>query len=681
MAHAFIVAGCLLLAADVDQLSVLPEQVNNVPRQEMVYEHLRGLAEKALQRRLKVVNNLKTAEQVRAYQQSRKQFFLEKIGTFPKRTPLNAKVTGKVERDDYVVERVIFESRPKHYVTALMYLPKKEPPFPGVLVPCGHSVNGKLYGAYQAACILLVKHGHAVLCFDPIEQGERYQLFKPEGDIHGTPVMNHCLLGLGSTLVGRDAAHYEIWDGMRAIDYLQSRPEVDAERIGCTGNSGGGNQTGYLMALDDRIDCAAPSCFLTNFHWLLDTFGPPDAEQHIHGQLAFGMDHPDYVIMRAPKPTRMLVATKDNCAGIDGARDCYQQAKQIYGLLGKPERLTIVEADAPHGFSRTLRVGAVDWMQRWLLKRDEPVVEPNLGRFYLRPEEGTCTDEGQVMRITGARSTYAFNIDLENQLRQQRRKLWQTTDRAKLLETVRRVADISELSDLSEPEVQNTDRVERDDCRIEKLIFKVADDLWLPALMFVPPELKGPSCLFVCDYGKHHFHGKNSLIGQRVKAGQLVLAVDLPDLGETKTRGDNKTLRRGYLPMLLGRSFLALRADEILRAARWLAKHGPSAVEQPVELVAVGYEVGPPALHATVLEPQLFVSTSLDRSPLTWTDMVTTQLPFGHYRINTWYVNLVHGALKTYDLADLIGCLPNDKLTVSNPVDCWNRPPKEAQKK
>ena len=106
MAHAFIVAGCLLLAADVDQLSVLPEQVNNVPRQEMVYEHLRGLAEKALQRRLKVVNNLKTAEQVRAYQQSRKQFFLEKIGTFPKRTPLNAKVTGKVERDDYVVERV-----------------------------------------------------------------------------------------------------------------------------------------------------------------------------------------------------------------------------------------------------------------------------------------------------------------------------------------------------------------------------------------------------------------------------------------------------------------------------------------------------------------------------------------------------------------------------------------------
>ena len=125
------------------------------------------------------------------------------------------------------------------------------PPFPGVIVPCGHAGEAKAYEAYQTMGALLALNGMAALVFDPIDQGERSQMPSALPQIQGTTA--HTMLGVGSILLGRSTARFEIWDGMRAIDYLQSRPEIDPNRIGCTGNSGGGTQTSYLMALDDRI--------------------------------------------------------------------------------------------------------------------------------------------------------------------------------------------------------------------------------------------------------------------------------------------------------------------------------------------------------------------------------------------------------------------------------------------
>jgi len=658
-----------------EDLSVLPASVNGVEPQDMVYQHLLRRAREMLDRRLAEQAELKTADDVAVYQRKRKLFFLEKIGVLPERTPINPRVTGTIERDDYRIEKVIFESRPRHYVTAYFYLPKGRPPFPGVLVPCGHTDNGKLGGSYQAACILLAKQGMAVLCFDPIEQGERYQLFNGDGTRRGTPVMNHSLVGLGSTLVGRNAAQFEIWDGMRAIDYLQSRPEVDPERIGCTGNSGGGTQTAYLMALDDRITCAAPSCYLTNFWWLLQTFGPPDAEQLIHAQIAFGMDHPDYVIMRAPKPTRMLLALHDNCADIRGAQENYRQGKRIFTLLGKPDQLTVVEADAPHGFSPTLRIGAVEWMQQWLLRQDRPVTElPYYGHHYVRKEEASCTLEGQVMRLPGARSTYDFNAESETQLAQDRKRRWQTTDRGSMQTEVRRIAAIEKLTELAEPEVEKVGTIERDGYRIDKLIFRPAPDLWLPALAFVPQEPSGEACLYLHFVGKHYHAAPHGPIVKRVKQGQVVLAFDLPDLGETKAGRGTKYIRRAYFPYLLGESMVAMRAREILRCARFLRGFESPGGPRPVHLAAIGYGVGPAAMHAAALEPQLFASYTFEACPLSWTGLVHSKLPQGHYMGNHWIACIVHGALQTYDLTDLLACLPKEKVTILKPVDCWNRP-------
>src|SRR5439155_13767912 len=158
-------------------------------------------------------------------------------------------------------------------------------------------------------------------------------------------------------LVGRHAAHYRTWDAIRALDYLASRPEVDPRRLGCTGNSGGGTLTAYLMALDDRVAAAAPSCYITSLERLFETIGPQDAEQNITGQVAFGMEHADYVTMRAPKPTLICTATQD-FFDIQGSWTTFREAKLLYGLVGHGEHVDPFEYNDKHGCSKPRRGAA-----------------------------------------------------------------------------------------------------------------------------------------------------------------------------------------------------------------------------------------------------------------------------------------------------------------------------------
>ena len=284
-------------------------------------------------------------------------------------------------------------------------------------MPCGHSDNGKAYESYQRVCILLARNGMAVLCYDPIGQGERFQLLDAQGKpvIRGTT--EHTMAGIGALLVGRQLASYRIWDGFRALDYLASRPEVDPDRLGCTGNSGGGTMTAYLMALDDRITVAAPSCYITSLERLFATIGPQDAEQNITGQVAAGMEHADYVTMRAPKPTLLTVGTRD-FFDIQGSWDTFREVKLIYGRLGFGERVDLFESDEEHGFTTPRRVATARWMRRWLLKQDEAVDEPD---FPIATDaELQCTRTGQVLSDFKDMSVFDLNAERERELRSAR---------------------------------------------------------------------------------------------------------------------------------------------------------------------------------------------------------------------------------------------------------------------
>jgi dienelactone hydrolase len=475
------------------------------------------------------------------------------------------------------------------------------------------------------------------------------------------------MLGVGSMLLGRNTARFEIWDGMRGIDYLQSRPEVDPTRIGCTGNSGGGTQTSYLMSLDDRIIAAAPSCYITSFKRLLSTIGPQDAEQNIYGQLAFGMDHADYLMMRAPTPILICAATKD-FFDIGGTWESFRYAKRLYSRMEFAERIELLENDAPHNYNKLQRQSVVRWMSRWLLKKDESITEPEIE--LLSEEEIKCTPEGQVMALKGARSTYDLNRDYEKKLAKQRKELWKKKSRTEMLNRVCELAGIRKLTELPKPRVESIGIEDRSDYKIEKLIIKPEEGIYLPALMFLPKQTRPEgTVLYLHEKGKGADTAPGGAIEKLVKAGRSVLAVDLRGTGETQQTGQKKlgeatgfNWKNLYTAYLLGRSYVGMRAEDVLICARFLQQQE----DVRVDLVAVGH-VSVPALHAAALEPDMFRSVKLIRGLVSWSNIIESG------RSKNQLVNTVHGALTVYDLPDLAATL-GDKLTIEEPLNALGEP-------
>ncbi|MEY4176730.1 MAG: Acetyl esterase Axe7A precursor [Planctomycetota bacterium] len=651
----FVLAGA---ARAADDLTCLKPETGAPAPSTLFYDSLRAEAYQSLDRRRDAYEKLKTVEEIQAYQKRLREFFVEQLGGFPEHGPLNAQTTGRVVGDGYTIEKVIFDSQPGHRITANLYLPAGTEvgakatggtgatPIPAVLVSSGHSRTAKTAGYNQRFAIIMAKNGIAALAYDPIGQGERSQFLTADGkpQFSGTTT-EHFLVGVGAIPTGTGTARYRAWDGIRAIDYLASRPEIDMKRIGFTGCSGGGTLTSYIMALDDRIACAAPACYLTTFRRLLETIGPQDAEQNIFGQVGYGLDQPDYVILRAPRPT-IISATTGDFFDIQGTWDNYRQAKRIYARFGYPERVDLVEAEGGHGVQPGNLVGIVRWMRRWLLGRDEAVPEPDI---KTHPEADLlCTPQGQVLRLPGEKSVIDLNADRAAALEANRKKFWESTPRAETLAKVRAVAGIRPLADIPPAKWEKAGKVQRDGYHIDKVVLRTDTGVPLPALTFHPPEPRDEAYLYVHDGGKAADDGPDGPIVKLVKEGYVVVAVDLRGWGETAAGkpdpllGDWKTF---YLSYLLGKSLVGMRTEDILTAGRWVANYQS---KQPREVRLVGVGKGAvPALHAAALEPSLFRSVTLRDGLDSWSSLARQRVPAGQLE------NTVHGALRFYDLPDL----------------------------
>lgn len=621
------------------------------------YATLQQQAYEALDRRLEVIHALLTPEEIRKYQARKREFFLDQLGGLPEeKSPLNAVTVRTIEEDGYRIENVIFNSRPRHRITANFYLPEGEGPFPAIVIASGHSRTAKTAEYNQRYALMMVRCGMAALCFDPIGQGERSQILNEEGEnrFPGTTT-EHLLVGVGSILVGRNTATYEVWDAMRSIDYLVSRPEIDPERIGMTGCSGGGTQTSYAMALDDRIQCAAPSCYVTTFRRLIETIGPQDAEQNIHGQIQHGLDHPDYLIMRAPKPT-LIGATNGDYFPIDGSWIALRQAKQIFGRLGFPERVDLVEGDGEHGVPPQNLATIGHWMKRWLLDRDEPVTAIEIAHRPL--EELHCTESGQVLSEDGELSVFDLNAAKERELAEQRKTLWQETEPAVLPEKIREKIGLPvEPGKTESPIVESVgSALQRDEYLVEKRVVRSGLSTTLPTLIFRPQNPDGRVCLYLHPEGKFADAAPGGTIEQQVLSGKTVVAVDLSGQGETSKfertdlHGDWKTASLAYL---LGQSIIGIRTGDTLTMARIASE----LVEENtgIELMATG-EAGIVALHAAALEPDLFQSVRLVDSPNSWAELVPQPVP------GIGFDYTVHGALELYDLPDLVSLIGKDRV-------------------
>ncbi|HIE96949.1 MAG TPA: hypothetical protein EYG03_28815 [Planctomycetes bacterium] len=624
---------------------------------EGLYAHLQQQAYAALDRRTTAYEQLKTPGQIRTYQKKLREFFVNQLGGFPERTPLNARTVRTIHADGYRIENVIFDSLPNHHITANLYLPDTASAVPGVVVSSGHSRTAKTADYNQRFGIMMARNGMAALCFDPIGQGERSQILNADGQpqYQGTTT-EHFMVGVGSILVGRNTARYRVWDAMRAIDYLSSRPEVDADRIGFSGCSGGGTVTSYVMALDDRVACAAPACYLTTFRQLIETIGPQDAEQNIFGQIAFGLDHPDYVLLRAPKPT-LISSTTGDFFSIAGAWENYRQAKRVYARLGFPERVDLVEVEGKHGVHPQNLATIAHWMKRWLLDSDEPVSAVEIETRP--PNDLLCLESGQVLTLPNERSVFDLNAEYESELAQQRKELWKTTPHDQMADRIRMLLGVRSNSESKPPQFKDLGRVQRDNYHIDKLVLRTDFGVPLPGLTFHPPVPVDDAYLYLHDSGKLGDSGADGPIEKLIDEGYAVVTLDLSGQGETATGKRDPLLtdwKTYYLSYLLGKPLLGIRVEDALAAADFVAYYQKKRdAPRKVHLVGVG-QAGIVALHAAALHPELFTTVTLRNTPRSWASVVRQKTPTGQLD------STVHGALKVYDLPDLVRLAGADKV-------------------
>ncbi|MCA9214686.1 MAG: acetylxylan esterase [Planctomycetales bacterium] len=451
---------------------------------------------------------------------------------------------------------------------------------------------------------------------------------------------------------------------MLAIDYLVSRPEIDAKRIGFTGCSGGGTLTSYVMALDDRVACAAPACYLTTFRRLIETIGPQDAEQNIFGQLEFGMDHPDYVIMRAPRPT-LISLTTDDFFDIRGSWENFRQAKRIYGRLGRPECVDLVEIEGKHGVQPQNLATITHWMKRWLLGRDEHVT---IAELATRPAaELLCTKSGQVLTsLPNERSVFDLNAVYEQQLTQQRTELWKEHSQDEMRTKIRQLLRVREPSEVKPPNARDIGRLKRDSYHIDKIVLETDAGATLAGLTLHPPGPSDAAYLYLHDDGKIGDIEAGGPITQLMDDGHVVITVDLRGQGETASDKRDPLLtdwKSYYLAYLLGKPLLGLRVEDALAAADFVAYYEKDRDDpREVHLVGVG-QAGIVALHAAALQPELFTSVTLRDVPKDWPSIVRQTVPSGNL------ANSVHGALAVYDLTDLVRLIDREKIRFEHTKD------------
>jgi len=639
-----LVLMCMLAAvrsATAENLDVLPKG------RHLLHTYLLGECQKHFDARRKSVETIKTPEQALARQTRMRTAWTEALGPFPRRTPLKPEVVGALKGDGYRIEKVLYESRPNHHVTAALYVPTRgKGPFPGVLVPCGHSRTGKAEPAYQSISILLVLHGFVVLCYDPIGQGERCQLLDESGKPLVWGTTEHTMTDVGARLVGRSVAAYRIWDGIRSLDYLASRPEVDPKRLGCTGNSGGGTMTSYLMATDPRVACAAPSCFLTSVERLFATIGPQDGEQNIPAQVARGIEHADMILLHAPKPTLLCTATYD-FFDIGGSWTTFREAKRLYGILGHTERLDIVEYPDKHGFSQPRREAALRWMRRGLQGIDDAPTEPEL--TLRSAAELQVTKTGQVVHDRKGVTVWDLNQREAKRLEAQRKTFWATNGKAKCVAEVRRLLCVRAAR--SKADVQTLATLQREGCSIEKLIIQRKNEVPVPALLFAPTPRKGslPGVLYIDGRGKSHDARPGGAVQRLVADGHVVLSIDCRGFGETRPEKPKGYWHAEYpiafLGLHLGRPLLGQQVEDALAAVSVLAERPETNADA---LTVVGIERGGPvALHAAALDARV-VGVTLHQSIKSWTDVVHNPKALDQL------LQIVPNALAHYDLPNLL---------------------------
>ncbi len=621
-----------------------------------------------------------------------RQKAVEMVGGFPPRNPLGARIIKIIERPGYRVENVMFQSRPDFWVTGNLYIPSGAGPRPGIISPCGHYPLARMLPQYQIAYQHLVRSGFIVLAFDPIGQGERRQYWNPETDVTepGSATTEHSMAGQLLLLFGDTLTGYRIWDAMRAIDYLESRPEVDPSRIGCTGHSGGGTLTLFTSVVDERIRCAVVHEGGTRGRWPIhlapySPIGPSDVEQNLFPAALHGIDNPDLHIAIAPRP---LLATIEHFSpDFHAAAD---RVKDGYRLLGAADRFATIEAGDPHAWTQKLRLATADWFSRWFYNRpglateNEPVPE--------RPEDLRCTASGSIRYSRQGENVWTTIWSKSARFQPLRTPPASGAELASHIAQVRsEVRGLLRLGALDSPlDPRPVETVSREGYSIEKLAFLSEPSVYIPTWVFQPKQRKpgAPSILYFNETGKDsdgmEFEGSESaglrygVLATLAKRGYQVIAADVRGVGETRTPHrpnsggspfqhlfDSDTAF-SYMAWFMDSSLFGMRVRDMLRTVDYAASRegiGPPAVW------VIGKDMAALlALYAAALDPRI-------RSVVCHRGLLGYRVLTGGADRYLHGANvLIPGVLGHLDLAQVAGAIAGRHLSLLSPVDAMKRP-------
>jgi len=641
------------------------EPWNRFPRmvQEYFVDRVREIEQRSIKRKTRLNNKAEAEAYVREVQAKIRQAF----GPMPERTPLKPRITGVVERDAYKIEKLIFESRPGFLVTANLYLPKgRSGRLPGVVGTCGHSANGKAAGAYQSFCQGLAKMGYVVLIYDPIGQGERLQY--TDADLKprvGIGTREHLYAGNQQFLVGEFVGTWRAWDGIRALDYLLTREEVDPKHVGVTGNSGGGTMTTWLCGVEQRWTMAAPSCFVTTFRRNLENELPADTEQCPPRAIGLGLDHDDLLAALAPKPIIVLGKEKD-FFDARGNMEAYLRLKRLYKLLGAEENVTQFFGPTYHGYSQENREAMYRWFNG-VTKISDAQTEPELQME--EDETLQCTPKGQVAGMQ-SRTVYSFTKAKSQALAKGRKQLRGES----LSRAVRAALKMPEERGVPDYRILRNRR-QRDYPTSHSISYAVDTEPGVHALvyrlseepLFSRPPLGGKrAVLYVSHHSADAELREEPLLKDLVAAEKeaAFFACDVRGIGDSRpdTCGIDSFLQpygSDYFyaihSIMLDYPYAGQKTYDLLRVIDWLG----SAGHTEIHLVSKGWGAIP-GTFAAVLSDAV-VQVTLKNALTSYTDVAESE----EY---SWPLSaFVLGGLEAFDLPDCYRELEKKKLRQIEP--------------
>ena len=652
-----MMAGLCYCASGEEFLKPADFKVLDRPANTMMNDHLTAIVDEQFAKRAALLAGLKTAEDWDRHAASIRNAMAAWTGPLPERTPLRTRVTGRINRDKYTLEKILFESRPDFLVSANLYLPKGySGQRPAVLNVIGHSPAGKATEKVQRRAIAQARKGFAALVVDCIGQGERQ--VEDYARVSGPPGNAHQTVGTQAFIVGTHVFNFMVWDVIRAVDYLVSRPEVDPKRIACTGCSGGGMMTTYVLAFEPRIAVAVPACNPCTWSHRVHANLATDHEQVFFGAFAAGIDpRGDPLFCQVPKALLVNATSDDNLNPPSGVWELSTWLYKAYSAHGEPHKFQTSMVKAPHGYNQEQREVACAWMLKWLGGNASDFWEED---FAVEEEADTwCTATGNVYREPNSRKPHDLVLEYLETHRSRQEKT-----RSHLQNSIKKVLCLK--GSVEKPQAEISPSRLAGGLKLTPVTIRPENGIVLPAVWIESPEKHAdrPVIVYLNDKGKSSLVEEKVILRALLGRGCRVFAVDLRGMGETSPDVQEK-----FWDFLAGRPIFGQRVTDIRAVVEYLSRS--AADSKGIYVWAEGISAIYAAL-AAILDDRI-TGMVLEEPLLTFEQIVTTEVPAYRHEI------ILPSVLEEFDLRQIYQALCPMKVTLVNPLAGDKSPASEEQ--